>query len=147
MWLQGPRRDPITLVSSPESSGWRRTSAISRPCIAPTGYEARWHSEYKKVFFTPVDTSFIPIAINIFHINRGSPQFGSRTISIVWKIRDWGTYFMYNWSGDKECRLLWCYAVWLLKEATFRRKITPPSSRWICTSSQRASVASYSWIS
>jgi hypothetical protein len=33
--------------------------------------------------------------------------------------------------GDyEECRLLGCYAVWLLYEPTFRRNITPPSSGW-----------------
>jgi hypothetical protein len=29
----------------------------------------------------------------------------------------------------EECRLLRCYAVWLLQEATFLRNLAPPSSR------------------
>jgi hypothetical protein len=34
-------------------------------------------------------------------------------------------------SGDyKECHLLGCYAVWLLKQPTFRRNLAPPSSGW-----------------
>jgi hypothetical protein len=38
----------------------------------------------------------------------------------------WGFY-----GGDyEEWRLLRCYAVWLLKEPTFRKSMAPPSSGW-----------------
>jgi hypothetical protein len=32
--------------------------------------------------------------------------------------------------GYEECRILGCYAVWLLWEPTFRRNLVPPSSEW-----------------
>jgi hypothetical protein len=33
-----------------------------------------------------------------------------------------------NENNSEECRLLECYAVWLMEEPTFRKNLAPPSS-------------------
>jgi hypothetical protein len=35
-----------------------------------------------------------------------------------------------SYKCTEECRLLGCYAVWLLSEPTIRRNLAPPSSGW-----------------
>jgi hypothetical protein len=63
---------------------------------------------------------------NSVHTSQETHYVSTTESSQLMLCKIWG----FHGSDYEECRLLICYAVWLLYESTFRRNVSPPSSRW-----------------